>query len=162
MLNNIINVHPWNQNSVVNVPETYCYYCIDNNGDEIKITNQKVVLTTDGTANPYCSSFLDIPSTIVETYHSTNEPKIGGDAFDFRLGTIDSDFCGSSGDYTCSVHLWPDCSTPIDSNHLYVSNRDVFMKRDVPTGFSYDVCYKCTGNSNGVTLTTTEAWSVTL
>ena len=65
IVNNIIRVHPWDQNSVVNVVETFCYYCEDNDGDEIKIKNQKVVLTTDGTAGPYCSSFLETPSTIV-------------------------------------------------------------------------------------------------
>ena len=76
------------------------------------------------------------------------------------MNDLDSNFCGYRWDYSCSVYYWPACTTQIPSTDLYVSSRDVYMRRNVLAGWSHQVCFKCTGN--GMTLQTSSAWSVTL
>jgi hypothetical protein len=153
----------------LNSPVEYCYYCTDAhtgsahpNGKHIKTENQVVVMTEDGTLEPFCSSLLETPD-LVTSNRDTEELTIAEAAIDIKLQEmVDSTYCGSSRwDYTCKLYEWPDCDTEIDTNHLYVkSDQNVIMNRDNDDGFTYDVCYKCTGN--GMTIKTPSAWSVTL
>ena len=91
MTSNQIKVHTSSPLTLVNEKHEYCYYCEDGDGEHVKIKEQFVIVTSDGSLDSYCSSFLVTPSSETLSYHSSDEETIGDNKFD--LDHLDSDIC---------------------------------------------------------------------
>jgi hypothetical protein len=121
----------------------------------------------DGTINQYCQGIGKIGKTNevdkTEPARDANDNKLTTFGKFINPGTYSSttyDYCTFN---DCILTEWPDCTTEIDDDELYVkdANGEVWINFRNYHGFKYDVCYKCT-NHLGLSLTNSAAWSVTL